>query len=620
MAGRRITIEFLGNSRDLVNAAQQGERATSRLGDKMKKFGKIAAIGLAAGAVIAGKALFDMTKGAIEDEAAQKKLANSLKNTAGATDAQIASVESWISAQGRALGVTDDELRPAIEKLTQATGDISEAQKLAALAMDASAARGKSLEVTSKALADAEDGRLGGLKKLGIETENAAGKTLSLEQIHKNMAKTFKGAAATSANTLEGKMGRLKLVLAEAGEEIGSKLIPVITKMATWFLNKGLPAIQALGSYLGEKLPPIFAKIREVISKVLGTVKGDVSGNMGAIKDTIKNVVAVIQGLWDRFGAHIIEYARSAFNNVRTIIGGVFKVIQGIFKVFSSLLKGDWKGAWEGIKMILKGAWKIIVGVVKQAFNLLRLAFKVGWTALKGIAGLAWEGIKKLVSLGVTALVNFVKSIPGKFKAGLSNLKGLMRDLFLNAMNAGLEKVKNIGGTILSWVAGIPGKLMNKIGDFKNAGKALIGAVVDGMKNAAGVISGIAGNVWDAVKGLLNGAIDKINSALEFNISLPGPDISINPPNIPHLARGTNFHRGGLALVGEQGPELVNLPRGAKVTPNGETMGAMRSLGGGGLTINFNGPVFGDPRAFAREVRTVLLKEKRLLGTDLGLA
>lgn len=39
---------------------------------------------------------------------------------------------------------------------------------------------------------------------------------------------------------------------------------------------------------------------------------------------------------------------------------------------------------------------------------------------------------------------------------------------------------------------------------------------------------------------------------------------------IPFFASGTNFAPGGLAVVGEQGPELVNLPRGSQVVPNDE--------------------------------------------------
>lgn len=41
---------------------------------------------------------------------------------------------------------------------------------------------------------------------------------------------------------------------------------------------------------------------------------------------------------------------------------------------------------------------------------------------------------------------------------------------------------------------------------------------------------------------------------------------------IPGFANGTNYAPGGLAMVGERGPELVNLPRGSQVIPNSELM------------------------------------------------
>lgn len=39
-------------------------------------------------------------------------------------------------------------------------------------------------------------------------------------------------------------------------------------------------------------------------------------------------------------------------------------------------------------------------------------------------------------------------------------------------------------------------------------------------------------------------------------------------PKIPGYANGTNFHPGGMAIVGEKGPELLNLPRGSQVIPD----------------------------------------------------
>jgi hypothetical protein len=57
---------------------------------------------------------------------------------------------------------------------------------------------------------------------------------------------------------------------------------------------------------------------------------------------------------------------------------------------------------------------------------------------------------------------------------------------------------------------------------------------------------------------------------------------------VPGFARGTNFAPGGMALVGEKGPELVNLPRGAQVIPNNQLGNAMRGAGSASNTFVWN--------------------------------
>jgi len=46
---------------------------------------------------------------------------------------------------------------------------------------------------------------------------------------------------------------------------------------------------------------------------------------------------------------------------------------------------------------------------------------------------------------------------------------------------------------------------------------------------------------------------------------------SKQPPPPPKFEQGTNFAPGGLALVGERGAELMNVPRGASITPADQT-------------------------------------------------
>ncbi|NUO35889.1 MAG: hypothetical protein HOQ45_02395 [Nocardioidaceae bacterium] len=548
---RQITIEFLGNDRGLRSAVDSAESRTSKFGATLKKVGAAAALGLAGGAVVAGKALFDMTKGAIEDQAAAEKLATTLKNTTGATDQQVASVENWISKMGVAYGVADDDLRPALSRLAAATHDVGKAQDLTRLAMDVSAGTGKSLESVTTALAKAQNGSVGGLARLGVATKDAAGHTLTMEQITRKLADTYRGQASKQADTLQGKMTRLRLILSETGEAIGYKLIPVVTKMADWFLKRALPAISKFGGWMHDHLGPVFKQVQGIISRATAGMHGDVGRNFAAIRDIVRSVTSIIRSLWSRFGKYLVQYAVSTFKNVRQIIGGALKVIQGIFKVWSSLLKGDWRGVWTGIKQIVSGAWSVIKGVVKQGFNVLRLLFKVGWSALKGIVSGAWDGIKTLVRNGAGALVDAVRAVPGK-------IAGIARGMF--------DSIKSA---------------------FRSAINYVIGA-------------------WNGLQFTIPG------------VSIKGHQIfggtSIGTPNIPYLAKGgvVKARPGGtLALLGEGGRDeaVVPLPRAGRA-----------AVGGMELHVHFHQPVAGDPRAFARAVRTELLKEKRLLGAPLGLA
>lgn len=56
--------------------------------------------------------------------------------------------------------------------------------------------------------------------------------------------------------------------------------------------------------------------------------------------------------------------------------------------------------------------------------------------------------------------------------------------------------------------------------------------------------------------------------------------IQVGDQLFPKFASGTDFAPGGPAIVGEQGPEIVNLPRGAQVIPND----IARQMGGGGVS------------------------------------
>ena len=246
MAGSRtLKLSILADVDDLKKKLDTGSKEVEGFGGKMEKFGKVAAAAFAAAAAAAAayaaKLAVDGVKAAIEDEAAQKRLANALENTTGATQAQIAAIEQQISKTSLAVGVSDEQLRPALQRLATATGETQKSQELLALALDISAATGKSVETVSNALGKAYEGNTTALGKLGIGLSTAEIKSLGLDGTMQHLADTFGGSATVQANTFEGQLARLKIGFEEAQESIGAKLLPILQKTLDYVINVAIP-------------------------------------------------------------------------------------------------------------------------------------------------------------------------------------------------------------------------------------------------------------------------------------------------------------------------------------------------------------------------------------------
>lgn len=86
---------------------------------------------------------------------------------------------------------------------------------------------------------------------------------------------------------------------------------------------------------------------------------------------------------------------------------------------------------------------------------------------------------------------------------------------------------------------------------------------------AAALAQATASSGGGGIARILGSVVGAIGSAFGSGSSSSYGGTWINDPNaIPHFAAGTNYAPGGVALVGENGPELVDLPRGSKVVPN----------------------------------------------------
>ena len=393
MAGqgsRTLKLSILGDIDNLKKSLDKGTTEVSTFGDKIGKFGKIAGAAFAAAGVAAaayaGKLLIDGVKSAIEDEAAQAKLATTLVNVTGATNAQIAAVESQILKTSLLTGLTDDELRPSFERLVRATNDSDAALKLQSVAIDVAAGSGKSLEAVTNAMAKAQEGNAASLAKLGIGLSAAELKTMSMEEITAKLAETFGGQAAEKADTFAGKMDRLKVAFNEGKETVGSFVLDALTPLVSNFVDKVIPTIQALAEQLGPKLTPVFEALTGYIQEF---------------------VIPTFQAIW----AFITDFVIPAIESFLTpIINGLRSAFE---KVTAKIVENKDKLApllelFKTVATFIRDVYAPVVGkILGSAFNVLGTAIGIVidlFANLVQVVNTAFNAIK--------AIVNFIKNNP----------------------------------------------------------------------------------------------------------------------------------------------------------------------------------------------------------------
>jgi hypothetical protein len=296
MAGSRtLKLSILAETKDLVAGLNTASKETQSFGDKATEFGKKAALAFALAGAAALKFGADAVKAAAEDAAAQEKLAETIRSTTNATTAQIKGVEDYITKTSIAVGVTDDQLRPAFSRLVRSTKDTEEAQRLLNLALDLSVATSKPVETIANALGRAYDGNTTALGRLGLGLDANLIKSKDNEAIITSLETTYGRFAEGAAETAAVKFERIRIATDEAKESIGAALLPVVERLSDYVLNTVVPNLESFingltgNGSLSEATANATSgafKFGEQVKKVINTVID--------LKDELKVVAGVI--------------------------------------------------------------------------------------------------------------------------------------------------------------------------------------------------------------------------------------------------------------------------------------------------------------------------------------
>jgi phage-related minor tail protein len=349
-------------------------------------------------------------------------------------------------------------------------------------------------------------------------------------------------------------------------EDLGDALYAMNPETAADALGKVGGAADAAGKKLeesaGAKLESFKRQAQAALIDKLAEAVPYIESTFGWLSKNSSWVTPLAVGLGALAAAiYVIVLATRAWSAIQTVLNlslwtsPITWIIVGIVALVAVIVLIATKTTW--FQTIWKYLWGFLKAVGAWFAGPFKNFFVSTWKAISSAASSAlnWMEAKAL------GFWNWIKSVPGwirdKWNAMWSSLK--------TAGSGALAWVKGKALTFYNWITSIPGKVSAKL-------KGMWNGLKDGFRSA------------------INWVIGKWNN---FSIGLPGfsfagvdvPGISINTPDIPYLAKGGNVQRSGMAMVGEKGPEVLSLNRGAQVTPLSRAAGA----GGGRLVIDVTG-------------------------------
>ncbi|MBC5640206.1 MULTISPECIES: phage tail tape measure protein [Clostridia] len=441
-----------------------------------------------------------------------------------------------------------------------------------------------------------------------------------LTQAIYNCDGTAKTMADTMQDNLNGKLTQLKSALEGVAISFGEVLIPMlmkavekITNVVQKFANldeetrKLILIIGAIAASIGPLLL-VIGKLITTGSKIAGWGKGVAAAMKGVMAGT-KGIGAVMTAVFGPGGVIIAVIA-----GIAALVAG-FIYLWNTNEDFKNFFINTWNAivefmapileylktvivqCWvdittmlqpyiDGIKTFIVEAWNFILTTIVPILNNIWSAIVTAWqyvwdtlqpilAGLKETISVAWDFILSVISIALEKISTVVSAGFAIVKEIFTAVTTAIKFIWNNFGDLIVSKIKNVWDTVTGVVKGASQVLQ---GIFQTLTGLLTGNWEKCWQGISNIVSGVWQGITSFVKGGINAIISSINMFIRGINKIKVPDFvpglggkGFNISEIPMLAKGTDYFQGGLAIVGEQGPELVSMPRGSQVTPNKET-------------------------------------------------
>ena len=304
--------------------------------------------------------------------------------------------------------------------------------------------------------------------------------------------------------------------------QVANEVLPPVISLITDIIQAVLPPlIDLFSTVIQTILPPVIDLLKfiintilppfiELFTKIINTVLPPL---MELFKTIIDTLLPPIIDLFKQIIDAILPPLIDLFNVfIDTVLPPLMELITEIVDAILPPLLDIFNELAEIVLPLVITVFESLVPIIEPIMQNIANIINIILALIKGDWEGVWEGIKTYLSNGLDTIMGIVEGFKGIF-----------------------------------------------VGIFEAIGK-----LVSGVWN--GLVNHIKNNINNIIK-LVNVFIGGLNK-LQVPDWVPGVGgKGINIPKIPLLAEGGEIVQRGYAIVGEAGPEMLELPQGAKVKP-----------------------------------------------------
>lgn len=467
------------------------------------------------------------------------------------------------------LGDTFKYVAPVAGALGYSVEDTATAVGLMANQGIKASQAGTALRAALAQLADPSEETVKAMEKLGIALVDDAGNMKPLSALMIDLRKGFanlseaqKAQYASSIFGREAMSGMLAIINSSEAD---------FNKVGSAIRNSG-GAAQEMADIMGDtalgQIKELKNQLIELGLQFFDTFGKDLKNALDSGIKWLKEGMAAFSKLDSQTKRNIgkmIAFA-AALGPVAKGLSAVFKVGSFLAPLFGKIAGAAGSGGLGGAAAALGIGLGPLIGILAGVAAAGYLLYK-NWETVKAKGIELVERIKEKFSEFGPHIQNLFSNVQVILGAVLPVVEGFFGGILQMLGNLALNFTDVIGGAI---------QLLSGFTDF------LVGVFSGDWEKAWEGVKNIFSGTWEMIAGIFKGSINFIIGGINAFLSglnkiklpdwIPGAGgKGINIPLIPTFAQGVTNFAGGAAIVGEEGPELVTLPRGANVFPNRDT-------------------------------------------------